>query len=121
MERYNGVDVSMMRFKHPLKDVGMKGNEPVRTHPGAIRSWEIYKRVVKPILKAEDDWKYVIIDIDSEDFEIDHDSLAASHRLRKRRPNGDLWEERVGEFTSCRMGWHGNDHESPPYPPEEAA
>lgn len=99
----------------------MKGQEPIRTHPGAIRSWEIYKRVIKPTLKAEDDWKFVSIDILSEDFELDHDELLANERLRLRRPNGDYWCERVGEYTAGRHGWHGDDHESPPYPPEEAA
>ncbi|MBY0228013.1 MAG: hypothetical protein K2W96_01905 [Gemmataceae bacterium] len=97
----------------------MKGKEPVRTHPGAIRSWEIYKRVVKPTLKAEDDWKFITIDIISEDFEIDHDPIVAYERLRQRRPDGDFWGERVGEFTASRQGWHADEHESPPYPPEE--
>ena len=98
----------------------MKGKEPIRTDPGGIRSWDIYKRVVKPTLKVEDDWKFVIIDIDSEDFELDQRAILASDRLRQRRPEGDFWCERVGEFTASRHGWHAVEHESPPYPPEEA-
>ena len=92
-----------------------------RAYPGAQRSWDIYERVVKPTLKLEDDWKYVSIDIDSEDFEIDENALTANDRLRLRRPNGDFWLERVGEFTAFRHGWHGDDHESPPYEQEAAA
>ena len=99
----------------------MQKKEPIRTDPGGIRSWDIYQRLVKPALKREDDWKYVVIDIDSEDFELDADALAANERLRLRRPNGDYWVERVGEHASCRMGWHGDDHESPPYSQEAAA
>jgi hypothetical protein len=85
-----------------------------KTNAGAARSWDIYNRVVKPTLKREDDWKFVAIDILSEDFELDVNSLEANARLRLRQPNGDFWTERVGEQTALRHGWHGNDHESPP-------
>ena len=91
---------------------------PYRADPGGRRAWDIYTRVVKPTLKFEDDWKYVVIDILTEDYEIDADDLAANERLRLRRPDGDFWLERVGEHASCRMGWHGDDHESPPYDQE---
>jgi hypothetical protein len=93
------------------EDARLKFNE---TNPGAARSWDIYNRVVKPTLKREDDWKFVAIDILSEDFELDVNSLEANARLRLRRPNGDFWVERVGELTAYRHGWHGDDHESPP-------
>ncbi len=73
---------------------------------------EIYARVIKPRLKPEDDWKFVSVDVLSEDFEMDHDSIAAIDRLRARRPNGQFWGGRVGEPAACRMGWHG-PHESP--------
>jgi len=85
-----------------------------RADPGARRSWDIYNRVVKPTLKREDDWKYVIIDIDSEDYEMDANAMQASDRIRLRRPAGNFWLERVGELTGMKHGWHGDDHESPP-------
>ena len=76
------------------------------------RGKEIYARVVKPKLRKEDDWKFVSVDILSEDYEMDHDAGAASDRLRLRRPKGFFWGGRVGEPAAYRMGWSG-PHESP--------
>jgi hypothetical protein len=85
---------------------------PYDPEEGHRRSRDIYTRVVKPTLKREDDWKFVAIDILSEDFEMDASCLAAADRLRLRRPNAQLWLERVGEPATFRHGWHG-PHESP--------
>ncbi len=84
------------------------------TNPGAARSWDIYNRLVKPTLKREDDWMFVVIDIDSEDYELDKNALVANDRIRLRRPEGNFWVERVGELATFRHGWRGDDHESPP-------
>jgi hypothetical protein len=77
------------------------------------RGKEIYARVIKPRLKKEDDWKWVDVDVISEDYEMDHDGIAVTDRLRKRRPHGVFWGGRVGEPAAYRMGWSG-PHESPP-------
>lgn len=87
---------------------------PYGPEEGHRRSRDIYTRVVKPKLKREDDWKFVVIDILSEDYEMDVNAMAASDRLRLRRPNGQLWLERVGEATPLRHGPFRNVHESPP-------
>ena len=57
----------------------------------ARRGQEIYDRVVKPQLHAEDLDKFVAIDIESGDYEIDRDDLSALERLRARRSDAQTW------------------------------
>lgn len=47
---------------------------------------EILDRQLRPALRPEDDGKFVAIDIDSGDHELDADDYEAVSRLRARRP-----------------------------------
>jgi hypothetical protein len=40
--------------------------------------------------------KLIAIDLKTRDYEIGEDLLAISHRLKARRPNAELWAERIG-------------------------
>lgn len=64
---------------------------------------EVYDRVVQPLLRPEDDGKFVAVDIDTGDYEADADDYTAVMRLRARRPDGEFWLERAGEPTAYRM------------------
>ena len=64
---------------------------------------EVYARQVQPILRPEDDGKFAAIDVDSGDYEVDVDDYTAITRLQARRPNADVWLERVGEPTAYRL------------------
>ena len=66
-----------------------------------------YARDIRPTLRPEDDGKFVALDVDTGDYEIDEDDYAALMRLRARRPTGDLWLERVGEPAADRFGGRG--------------
>lgn len=65
---------------------------------------DIFDRQVRPTLRAEDDGKFVAIDVDSGDHEVDADDYAAVMRLRSRRPAADVWLLRAGSPTTCRIG-----------------
>ena len=53
----------------------------------AERGNEIFERLVRPQVDAEEDaQKYVAIDTESEDFEVDRDALSAVDRLEERHP-----------------------------------
>jgi hypothetical protein len=95
------------RAMHP-NELGMSSEECVR------RGKEIYERVVKPKLTKEDDRKFVSVDVLSEDYELDHDGIAASDRLRLRRPQGVFWGGRVGQPAAYRMGWSSFGFREPP-------
>jgi hypothetical protein len=65
---------------------------------------EIYDRQVRPALQTEDDGKFVAIDVETGDHEIDADDYAAVARLRSRKPAADIWLMRAGFPTTYRMG-----------------
>ena len=64
---------------------------------------EVYDRRVRPTLQPVDDNKLVAIDVETGDFEIDEDDYTAVTRLRERRPEADIWLERVGQPAACKM------------------
>ena len=70
----------------------------------ARRGDEIYERVVRPRVGAEDEGKFVLIDIETDDFEVDADELAASDRLLARNPDAQVWFTRVGSRYARRFG-----------------
>lgn len=71
----------------------------------ARRGDEIYDRCVKPTLQPGDSDKFVLIDIESDDFEITEDELAGSERLLARRPDAQIWIARVGHRAAYRIGY----------------
>jgi hypothetical protein len=48
--------------------------------------------------------KFVVLDIESGDYEIDADDLAATERVLARRPNAVLYGLRVGSPAAYRLG-----------------
>jgi hypothetical protein len=65
---------------------------------------EVFDRRVRPTLRPEDDDKFVAIDVESGDFEIDEDDYSAVSRLRARRPEADAWLGRIGRPAAYRIG-----------------
>lgn len=72
----------------------------------AKRGEEIFERVVRPEVEDEDDRKYVAIDVESEDFEVDANQRAAANRLVERHPDaeGRIWFRRVGSRVTHHFG-----------------
>ena len=62
----------------------------------ARRGDAIYDRVVKPVVKKTDKGKFVAIDIESGEFEIDADEMAACDRLEARVPDPQIWLDACG-------------------------
>jgi hypothetical protein len=52
---------------------------------------ELFDRVVKPMLGPADAQNYVVIDVDSGDYESDANGLSAINRLLQRRPGAETW------------------------------
>ncbi len=65
---------------------------------------DIYEREIQPRLEADDAGKFVLIDIETGDFEIDVDELAASDRLLARNPDAQVWFTRAGSRYARRFG-----------------
>jgi hypothetical protein len=64
----------------------------------------IYDSRIKSGLQPEDDGKFVAIDVESGEYEIDEDDYNAVMRLRSRQPVAEIWLARVGAPTTCRIG-----------------
>jgi len=65
---------------------------------------DIFDRQVRPALRPEDDGKFVAIDVETGDHEVDSDDYAAVTRLRSRKPAADIWLMRAGYRAAYRIG-----------------
>jgi hypothetical protein len=63
-------------------------------------------------LKPDDKGRFVALDIDTSEFEIDDDELTACDRLRARLPEAQIWMVRVGSRYVHRFG--GRDKRGTP-------
>ena len=70
----------------------------------ARRGDELYQRSVLPQTENEDEGKFVVIDIETGDYEIDSDELTASDRLLTRNPDAQVWLTKVGSRYVRRFG-----------------
>ncbi len=72
----------------------------------ARRGEEIFERDIRPRLKGVPARHFVLIDIETGDYEVDASEMAASDRLLARRPDAQIWQRRVGSPFSRRFGIH---------------
>jgi hypothetical protein len=72
----------------------------------AKRGDAIYRRDILPHLEPRDDGKFVAIDIETGDYEVDADEMAASDRLRARIPDAQTWMRLVGSRCIRHFGLH---------------
>jgi len=70
----------------------------------AWRGDEIYERDIRPIVEKGNEGKYVAIDIESGDYEMDADEIVASDRLLDRKPDAQIWLIQIGAPTARRFG-----------------
>jgi hypothetical protein len=63
------------------------------------RAEEIYRREIRPKLTPADKGKFLVVDIESGDYEMDEDDLSAAEILKARRPNGVFFGLRA-RYTS---------------------
>jgi hypothetical protein len=64
----------------------------------------MYERVVLPRLGSQDEGKFALIDVETGDYEIDRDEIAASDRLLARHPDAQVWTRQVGSRYARRFG-----------------
>jgi hypothetical protein len=64
---------------------------------------ELFEHRVRPTLGTDADGKFVAIDLESGDYELDEDDYTAVMRLRSRQPAAEIWLGRVGQPATYRM------------------
>jgi hypothetical protein len=77
---------------------------PRTLHELAGLGTAIFDRQIRPALRPEDDGKFVAIDVQSGEYELDDDDYSAVARLRSRHPTAEVWLMRAGYPTTCRIG-----------------
>ena len=70
----------------------------------ALLGGNVFDRKVRPTLRPEDDGKFVAIDVDSGDYELNEDDYSAVMNLKSRKPEADIWLMCAGYPTTCRIG-----------------
>jgi hypothetical protein len=81
----------------------MPATEPLRTPEALARlRSEVFERRVRPMLRPEDDGKFVALYVQAGDYEVDEDDYAAVSRQRAatRQP----WPGSVGSGSRRRTG-----------------
>ncbi len=64
---------------------------------------EVFERQVRPRLSAEDEGRFVALDITTGEYEVDDDDYTATERLRARLPEAEMWLERAGYPTAYQI------------------
>lgn len=70
----------------------------------AERGERIYEQQIKERVEPGEKGKFVIIDIETGDYEIDRSDLAATKRALARRPDAILYGMRIGYPTAYKLG-----------------
>ena len=71
----------------------------------AARAQDIYERQVRALVDVPaNKGKFLVLDIESGEYELDADRIAASNRAAAKHPGGALFAMRVGYPTLGRIG-----------------
>lgn len=62
----------------------------------ARRGEEIYERNIRSKVESEYHGKFIVIDVESGDCEIDSRAIEATHRVSARHPDGERFLMRIG-------------------------
>ncbi len=77
----------------------------------ARRGEEFYERSVRAHVEPENTGRFLALDVQSGDYELADEALAASQRLRERRPGAVAYLVRVGYPAAFRLGsWRPASH-----------
>jgi len=64
----------------------------------------VYEERLRHQLEPQHNGKFVVIDVETGEYELDEDHLAASDRAAAKRPGAPLYAMRVGSRTLGRVG-----------------
>lgn len=67
------------------------------------RGTRIYEERLRRLLEPQHNGEYVVIDVDTGDYEVDGDHLVASDRAAAKRPGARLYATRAGSDSLVRV------------------
>lgn len=71
-----------------------------------LRGEEIYEQQIRRNVEAGNKGKFVVIDIETGEYEVDEDDLQATKRALAKRPEAVLYGVRIGYPTAYTLGGH---------------
>jgi len=80
------------------------GNSHYSKDEIAARGKQIYENQLKSKLEPNNIGKFLVIDIETGEYEIDDDDLKASLRAYEKKPDGARFGMRIGYRTSGTLG-----------------
>lgn len=72
----------------------------------AARGLELYERSIRSRVEPEHTGKYLVVDIESGDYELDEDPTTVTERAAARWPGAPLYGLRVGHLAWGHIGAH---------------
>ena len=75
------------------------------------RGQALYDQTIKAQVEEANRGKFLILDVNTGDYEIDAEDLTASERLLARKPDAVLFGVRIGHRAAYRLG--GNKQVNP--------
>ncbi len=70
----------------------------------AERGEAIYEQHIRTNVESESKGKYLVLDIETGEFEVDQDDLVATKRMIAKRPDAVLYGLRIGYRAAYRLG-----------------
>jgi hypothetical protein len=80
------------------------GHPRYSTDEIVARGKEIYENQLKSKLESQNFGKFLVIDIETGEYEMDEDDLSAAVRAYKKNPNGARYEMQIGYPVSGTIG-----------------
>ena len=71
----------------------------------AARGKEIYQQQIREKVEPQHKGKFLSIDIETGDYEVDADDLSPSMRLLSKRPEAVIYNLRIGSRAAHRIGF----------------
>lgn len=68
------------------------------------RGQEWYESTIRALVEAGNKGKFLVIDVESGDYEVDESEIAASKRLKTRRPDSRRFLMRIGYAAAYSLG-----------------
>lgn len=73
----------------------------------SVRGRAIYEQNLRRLIETDNLNKFLIIDIETGDYEIDNDDFAASDRIHRKHPHGAFYGMCIGRRSSGTLGSSG--------------
>ena len=68
------------------------------------RGQQLYDTQIRNLVESAHRGEFLVLDIESGEYEMDTDDIAASKRAKAKHPNGILYALRVGFPATYRLG-----------------